>query len=131
MLMPPISRYMSDHVYAVGPREPVSSARHLMSTRDIHHLPVIERDELLGVVSDRDLNTIQGWNDLTVRDLMTDDVARVGPETPLDEVVDLMERRRCSSVVVMSPTGVAGIFTVNDALRALGDLLRRAVECQP
>ena len=49
----------------------------------------------------------------------------------MDEVLDLMERRRCSSVVVMSPSGIAGIFTVNDALRALGDLLRRTVECEP
>ncbi|HZO16305.1 MAG TPA: CBS domain-containing protein [Polyangiaceae bacterium] len=62
---------------------------------------------------------------------MTDDVACVQPGAPMDEVLDLMERRRCSSVVVMSPSGIAGIFTVNDALRALGDLLRRTVECEP
>jgi CBS domain-containing protein len=102
-----------------------------MGTRAIHHLPVLERDELVGIVTDRDLHAVHGGHDLTVRDLMTDDVACVPPQTPMNEVLDLMERRRCSSVVVMGPHGVAGIFTVNDALRALGDLLRRGVECEP
>jgi len=128
--MPPISRYMTSQVFAVGPRDRRSSALHLMGTRNIHHLPVIERDELVGIVSDRDLRAVHRA-DLTVRDLMTDDVACVQPGAPMDEVLDLMERRRCSSVVVMSPSGIAGIFTVNDALRALGDLLRRTVECEP
>jgi acetoin utilization protein AcuB len=131
MLMPPIARYMTSEVYVVSPRERLSPALHLMGTRNIHHLPVIERDELVGVVSDRDLHIGHGSHDLTVRDLMTDDVACVPPETPMNEVLDLMERRRCSSVVVMGKKGIAGIFTVNDALRALGDLLRRTVEGQP
>lgn len=131
MLMPPISRYMTTHPYAVDPREKLSSARHLMATRDIHHLPVMERDQLVGIISDRDLHPVHPLHDITVGELMTEDVARVSPDTPMDEVVDLMERRKCSSVVVLGANGVEGIFTVNDALRALGDLLRRNVEGMP
>jgi len=131
MLMPPVSRYMTNHPYAISPHEKLSSARHLMASRDIHHLPVMERDELVGVVSDRDLHPVHPLHDMTVGELMTEDVARVSADTPMDEVIDLMERRRCSSVVVLGAKGVEGIFTVSDALRALGDLLRRAVEAQP
>ena len=128
MLMPPVSRYMTTHPYAIGPHEKLSSARHLMATRDIHHLPVMERDELVGIVSDRDLHPVHPLHDVTVGELMTEDVAHVAPDTPMDEVIDLMERRRCSSVVVTGAHGIEGIFTVSDALRALGDLLRRGVE---
>ncbi|HEY5944774.1 MAG TPA: CBS domain-containing protein [Kofleriaceae bacterium] len=131
MLMPPISRYMTTHPYAIDPREKLSSARHLMATRDIHHLPVMERDQLVGIVSDRDLHPVHPLHDITVRELMTDDVAHVRSDTPIDQVIDLMERRKCSSVVVLGNDGVEGIFTVTDALRALADLLRRAVEEQP
>lgn len=131
MLMPPISRYMTTHPYAVDPREKLSSARHLMATRDIHHLPVMEREQLVGIISDRDLHPVHPLHDITVGELMTEDVAHVSPDTPMDEVVDLMERRKCSSVVVLGANGVEGIFTVNDALRALGDLLRRNVEGMP
>jgi acetoin utilization protein AcuB len=131
MLMPPVSRYMTTHPYAVGPREKLSSARHLMATRDIHHLPVVEGDRLVGIISDRDLHPVHPLHDITVGELMSEDVALVPAETPMDQVVDLMERRRCSSVVVGGAGGIVGIFTARDALRALGDLLRRAVEETP
>ncbi|HEY5921221.1 MAG TPA: CBS domain-containing protein [Kofleriaceae bacterium] len=129
--MPPVSRYMTTQIVAIEPREKLSSARHLMATCDIHHLPVLERDELVGIISDRDLHPVHPLHDITVGELMTEDVARVRPETPIDEVLDLMERRKCSSVVVMGSKGVAGIFTVSDVLRAFGDVLRRTVEEQP
>jgi acetoin utilization protein AcuB len=129
--MPTITRYMTSEVYAVSPRKRLSSALHLMGTRNIHHLPVIECDELVGIVSDRDLHIGHASHDRMVRDVMTDDVTCVRTETPINEVLDLMQRRRCGSVIVMGPNGIAGIFTVNDALRALGDLLRRTVEGQP
>ncbi len=131
MLMPPISRYMTTHPYAIDPREKLSSARHLMATRDIHHLPVMERDQLVGIISDRDLHPVHPLHDVTVGELMTEDVAHVRPDTPMDEVIDMMERRKISSVVVVGADGIEGIFTVNDAIRALGDLLRRNVEGLP
>ena len=129
--MPPVSRYMTTHPYAISPGDKLSSARHLMATRDVHHLPVLDGDDLVGVVSDRDLHPIHPLHDITVGELMTHEVAHVWPQTPLDEVVDLMQRKRCSSVVVLGTSGVEGIFTTNDALRALGDLLRRTVENVP
>jgi acetoin utilization protein AcuB len=131
MLMPPVSRYMTAHPYAIAPRDKLSSARHLMATRDIHHLPVMKDEKLVGIVSDRDLHPVHPLHDITVDEMMTEDVAHCAPHTPLDEVLDLMERRRCSSVVVLGAAGVEGIFTANDALRALADVLRRTVEDQP
>jgi acetoin utilization protein AcuB len=128
MLMPPVSRYMTAHPFAIDPHEKLSSARHLMATRDIHHLPVMDHEKLVGIISDRDLHPIHPLQDVTVGELMTEDVAHVRADTPMDEVIDEMERRRVSSVVVVGAGGVEGIFTVSDALRALGDLLRRTVE---
>jgi acetoin utilization protein AcuB len=131
MLMPPVSRYMTAHPCVIASREKLSSARHLMATRDIHHLPVMDDDQLVGIVSDRDLHPVHPLHDVTIAEMMTEDVAHCAPETPLDEVLDLMTRRNCSSVVVLGHAGVEGIFTVNDALRALADVLRRTVEARP
>ena len=128
--MPPVSRYMTAHPYAIGPRDKLSSARHLMAMRDIHHLPVMDDAQLVGIISDRDLYPVHPLHDITVGEMMTEDVAHCAAETPLDEVLDMMARRSCSSVVVLGPTGVEGIFTVSDAMRALADVLRRAVDAQ-
>jgi CBS domain-containing protein len=124
MLMPPVSRYMTMHPYAISPRDLVSSARQLMATRNIHHLPVLDDRQLVGILSDHDL-----WRpDARVAETMTQDVLAVPPDAPLDEVLGQMEAKACGSAVVVGSDGVEGIFTIHDALRALGDLLRRAVE---
>jgi acetoin utilization protein AcuB len=127
MLMPPVSRYMTIHPYAISPRDQLSSARQLMATRNIHHLPVLDGSQLVGILSDRDLLRA----DARVAEMMTQDVLAVTPDAPLDEVLGQMEAKDCGSAVVVGNRGVEGIFTVHDALRALGDLLRRAVEDEP
>jgi acetoin utilization protein AcuB len=128
MLMPPVSRYMTVHPYAIGPRDKLSSARQLMQTRQIHHLPVVEGHHLIGILSDRDVYPVYPLHDIKVQDTMIEDVLSVSPDDPLDEVLGQMEAKNCESAVVVSDSGVEGIFTTHDALRALDDLLRRAVE---
>ena len=129
--MPPVARYMTTHPYAIGPHEKLSSARRLMRIRGIHHLPVMQNDELIGVISDRDLSPLLSLRDVTVGDTMSTPVVKVESQTPLDQVIDAMEHDRCGSVVVVGPPGVIGIFTVTDALRAFADILRRNVENVP
>jgi len=129
--MPPVSRYMTVHPYAIGPRDKLSSARRLMTLRKIHHLPVLDDNHLIGILSDRDVYPVHPLHDIKVQDTMSEDVLAVTPDAPLDEVLGQMEAKNCGSAVIVSDTGIEGIFTTHDALRALGDLLRRAVEEEP
>ena len=122
MLMPPISRYMTPAPHAVAPNDTVLAARAVMGQYRIHHLPVVAEQALVGIVSDRDLH---GASDDSVADAMSRQVASVATLAPLDEVVALMEAQRIGSVVVVGAAGVEGIFTLTDALRAFGDMLRR------
>ncbi len=131
MLMPPVSRYMTLHPLAIGARAKLSAARALMRREGIHHLPVLEEDALVGIVSDRDLHPIHPLHDACVADAMTEPVVTVRAEASLDDAVTLMQERGCSSVLVVGDEGLEGIFTTSDALRALGDLLHRTVEDQP
>lgn len=130
MLMPPVSRYMSAKPYAVSPRDKLSSARRIMTTRGIHHLPVLDHDELVGVISDRDLFPVHPLHDTVVADTMSEQVLTVPTDMPIDQVIELMEDRHCGSVVVVGKDGLEGIFTTTDALRALSDVLRRTEESE-
>ena len=128
--MPSIDRYMTREPYSVASTETLSRVRHLMLVHSIRHMPVIDADRLVGVVADRDIDAIENIPGV---DLAHVDVARVMTkpiqvwgETPLDEVSELMSKRKVDCVVVQGGHGVAGIFTANDALSALTDLLRRA-----
>lgn len=49
----------------------------------------------------------------------------VRPETALDEMIERMREERRDAIAVVEKTGVMGIFTATNALRALTDLLQR------
>ncbi len=123
MWMPPVSRYMTPLPYTIGPRDTLAAARALMLEHQIRHLPVVDEDRLVGIISDRDLASIA--SDGRVADAMTSDVASVRENSPLDEVVNLMDAAKFGSVLILGDHGVVGIFTLLDALRAFAELLRR------
>jgi CBS domain-containing protein len=50
-----VEEIMTDHVVCVGAERTVDECMALMTERDIRHLPVLDGDTLLGMVSMRDL----------------------------------------------------------------------------
>ena len=56
--IPPIKAVMTPFPYSIAIDAPLSDAAQMMEEHEIRHLPVIEGDELVGVVSDRDLNRV-------------------------------------------------------------------------
>lgn len=62
-----------------------------------------------------------------VEEVMTTDVATAAEDTPLDEIVRLMERRRIKRLPVVGPDGrVTGIVSRANLLRALAGLIGEA-----
>lgn len=139
MITAHVSEYMTAGPFAVGPREPLANARHLMKKHHIRHLPVCSQGKLIGLVSDRDLELVQSLahappSSITVEDAMTPDPYAPSPDTLLVEALRVMIERKIGSAVIMDGGQVVGIFTSTDAMRALVDLLdasRPALEARP
>lgn len=128
--MPTVDRYMTREPYSVASTNSLERARDLMHRHMIRHLPVIDDDRLIGVISDRDVTTVAAvpgmdLDHVEVSRVMTPPLYVWGT-APLDEVSDLMSERKADCVVVRGGHGIEGIFTAVDALAALSDLLRRA-----
>ena len=119
--MPPVSEFMTPNPYAIGSDEDLAMARSLMQINRIHHLPVVDDDVLVGIVSDRDV--LDRVSHDRVGDVMTRDVATVSSNASLGEVLNLMEAGRIGSVVIAGELGIEGIFTITDALRVFAQLL--------
>jgi acetoin utilization protein AcuB len=113
-------------VVVTSPSETVSQAIERMRSKAIHHLVVIERGAVSGVVSDRDIfekaiapggATLRA--DLTVADVMVPLADAVLEDTSLAQVLALMWSHRVSGLPVVRANGEVGIVTETDLLRAL------------
>ena len=122
-----VGALMTPQPLTIGRKESLSTAHRLMRTHHIRHLPVLERGELIGVVSQRDLyflETIRGVDideDL-VEDAMSSETYAVTPDAPIATVARQMARHRYGCAVVIERRKVVGIFTVTDALRLVAGL---------
>jgi acetoin utilization protein AcuB len=106
----------------------LSDAVQLMQKHAIRHLPVMDGEDLAGVVTDRDLAMIESllpeeWEQICVAEAMTPEPYAITPDAPLSEVARHMAREKFGCAVVADDEGnVVGLFTTTDALRVLADL---------
>ena len=130
---------MTPDPLTVTPQASIAEVWDLMREADVRHVPVVQADALVGMVSDRDLGRVDIARLLNVegagglRDelatpivrLMSSEVIAVGPEADIGEVVDLLIEHRIGAVpVVQEETReVLGIISYVDVLRALSGVL--------
>jgi acetoin utilization protein AcuB len=119
-----IGDVMTPQPLTIGRDQKLVTAHKMMAENGIRHLPVLERGDLVGIVSQRDLyfvETLAGVDKLTdkVEDAMTTDTRKFDPETLLVEVAREMYEHKLGCAVIVERDRVVGIFTAMDALRIL------------
>jgi acetoin utilization protein AcuB len=112
-------------------KDTVRDAAQLISELDVRHVPILEGDTLVGIVSDRDLRETLGLDDpderrkrldLSVTAVMSSDVISVGPEDEVSDVIDLMIENKLGLVpVTEDETGLVGVVSYVDVLREARD----------
>jgi CBS domain-containing protein len=106
------------------PNTSIDEVAKLMVENDCGEIPVVDTgDRVVGVVTDRDIVcrvVAEGKNPVgyTAETCMTRDVVTVRDDTPLDEVVNTMERHQIRRVPVVAEDGCcAGIISQADIAR--------------
>lgn len=120
-----VASWMSSPVHTVTPRTTAADAVALMRRHRIRHLPVMEGDRVVAVVTDRDLQGVEA--DVPVSAVMSHPVVVVSPRTGIDKAARLLFDRRIGSLPVIEDGRLVGILTQTDAVAALVDVLRARV----
>jgi CBS domain-containing protein len=112
----------SPTVWTVGPKDNVLAAVRLMEEKNIGFLVVLEKDAIVGVVSERDClrRTVlagKAPEATAVGDIMTRNVVRARIEDTFAECLRLMHAHGIRHLPVMEKDRVAGVVSIRDLLR--------------
>lgn len=126
--IPAVQKYMTYVPKSIGLDQSLSQAYDVMRKLHLRHLPVLKGGQLVGVLTDRDINLVMGFKDVdpektTVEEAYTPDPYITKPTTLLNEVVSHMAEKKYGCALVVDNGKLVGIFTEVDAYKALAELL--------
>lgn len=117
---------MTTEVVTISHTATAREALRALDEWDVRHIPVLdERQELVGMLSDRDLLRLDREElSRPVSEVMSADVLSVSPSADLEEIIDLMTENKVGAVpVVDADLQLAGIVSYVDVLREAARVL--------
>lgn len=122
--MKPISELLKNRsaaVYQVSPSVSVFEALQLLANYGVGAMVVLDQGRLVGVVSERDYTrkvALQGKNsrEITVADIMSDNVVSVAPKTGTRSCMALMSEKKIRHLPVLDGAKVLGMISMRDIM---------------
>ncbi len=128
---------MQREIVTLDKTDTLDLANDIMQLGRIRHLPVLQGERLVGILSQRDLlraavssmlelgrHAEQEWlADISVATVMTPDVVVAGPDEPIRVAVGRMLERRIGCLPVVHDGTLVGLLSETDCLRHLAHVL--------
>lgn len=128
---------MTTDVVTVDEETSLADALRVLQEKNIRHLPVVRGERLVGMLSDRDLQSLglrlvvdieslerlESKLSATVGSVMSTNLITVTAVSDVGEVIDLFIEEQIGAVPVVEGEKLVGIVSYVDVLRALRDSL--------
>jgi acetoin utilization protein AcuB len=112
---------MKKQVESISPRESAEAAWVRMRARRIRHLVVLDKGQVVGVISDRDLAGPGSFRQVeSVGEVMSAPVVSGYPEMTLRQAANQLRGRSIGCLPVMDDERLVGILTTTDLLELIG-----------
>jgi CBS domain-containing protein len=110
--------------WTIGPEAKVRDALELMAKKGLGALVVVEKDDIVGIMSERDYARkviLMGRQsqDTPVKDIMTAEVYGVHLETTAEECMALMTDKHIRHLPVCKEGKLAGVISIGDVVKAI------------
>jgi CBS domain-containing protein len=110
--------------YIVDCNDTVLKALEIMAEADISAVMVEENDKIVGIFTERDYSRKcepKGLSakDTSVRDLMTEQMMTVAPETSMDQCMGLMKQHHIRHLPVIENEKMVGMVSMRDVVDIL------------
>ncbi len=132
------SELMEKKVVSLGTNSSLMDAASVMHEHNIRHLPVVEHNEVVGIVSERDLRGFleelyestaetadtSRRKSMSIAEVMQIKPLTVDPSADMVDVIDLMIDNKVGAIVVADELGqLRGIISYEDILKIARDKL--------
>jgi CBS domain-containing membrane protein len=137
-----IEAIMSTNLITLPPSASLAEARSLMHDNRIHHIPVLEGEQLVGLIT---LTNVLAATDsflrddksrihaveIGIEDAMVTDVATVDVNASLRHAALFLERHKIGCLPVLDDDKLVGIITDTDFVAVAINLLEQIEETEP
>jgi acetoin utilization protein AcuB len=135
--------FMTREVFTLSPDQTCLASLRELRQRHIRRAPVLDRNRLVGIVSERDLVHIlpgtpaqtstkagEATLDIPVKHVMTSRPKTLHPNDHLESVARLMLEHKISGIPVVQEGMLKGIITESDIVKALWRILSSETGCR-
>ncbi|TXG38649.1 CBS domain-containing protein [Seonamhaeicola maritimus] len=130
----PISMIMTENVITLKKTDDLKKAEKLFKHYHIRHIPVVEENAVIGMLSYTDLKRLSFvditnefdsdadamvYNMLTINQVMKKKVASVSPSNSIKEVAEILATKEFHALPVLENNKLVGIVTTTDLIKYL------------
>ena len=122
MMNEEIRSIMTDNPVTVSPTQKLSDVADIFKQKRIHHIPVTENGQLVGLLTTYDLWKLdkaqEGYSKIQVQDAMSTKICKISPIDKVGTAAELLMDRRFHALPVVNLRGeLKGIVTSFDIMK--------------
>lgn len=128
----PVSKIMTSNVTSANITNSLRDVYDIIKSNNIHHVPVMKGDEIVGLLTDSDFDKISYlsadeksnlsiFDALTVEQVMTKNIKTVQQDDLIVDVANILAKNHFHALPVLEGNKLVGIVTTTDLLNFLVD----------
>lgn len=121
MMNEPLSTIMTSELITLGPDATLDQADQILRTKRIHHLPVVENQKLIGLLTTYDLYKLDyshaEYPTIPVKAVMTSKLATLEPDDKIGTAAEIFLAHLFHAIPVVKDGILVGIVTTHDVMK--------------